>query len=289
MNEYKKKYKSYDPITSWGIILIHFDKNFNYNHPDDKIKIDNYKEIKLENKQIIQITNDVMNNMKYLLVSRKHSLGYIEFIMGRYVISNIDHIIFLIQQMYSSEIDKIKNNLDNFTFLWNDLWNNKKNNPKYNSDFKKAELNFNKINNPKNTDIELLFLLENIKPTYSSPEYGFPKGRKNKNEDDLECAIREFCEETGYTQNDINIIKNIEPLIEDMTGTNGVKYRHVYYVAELVSNNKPVITDNNYEIGDINFFTFNDTKFIIRDYHIEKLNIITKILFYYLNLIVNFN
>ena len=67
MNEYKKKYKTYDPITSWGIILINFDKNFKYNHPDDKIKIDSYKEIKLENKKIIQITNDVMNNMKYLL------------------------------------------------------------------------------------------------------------------------------------------------------------------------------------------------------------------------------
>ena len=293
MNEYKKKYKSsdniktFEPITSWGIILINFEKKFDYKHSTNKINLDSYEQVKLENKHIIKTTNDIMQNMKYLLVSRKHSLGYIEFIMGRYVISNIDHIIFLIQQMHISEIEKIKKNINNFSFLWNDLWNNKKNNTKYNQDYKKAETNFNKLNNIEHTDIELQFLLDNIKPTYQTHEYGFPKGRKNKNEDDIDCAIREFCEETGYEKNDIEIIHNINPLIENMTGTNGIKYRHIYYIAELKSDKKPKITENNYEIGNINFFNYNDTKFLIRDYHIEKINIITKILFYYLNLIIN--
>ena len=41
-------------------------------------------------------------------------------------------------------------------------------------------------------------------------EWGFPKGRRNYQETDFECALREFSEETGYS------IKNIKNIIYGM-------------------------------------------------------------------------
>ena len=35
---------------------------------------------------------------------------------------------------------------------------------------------------------------------YESPEWGFPKGRRNMHESDLDCAKREFEEETGIDE-----------------------------------------------------------------------------------------
>ena len=43
----------------------------------------------------------------------------------------------------------------------------------------------------------------------SEKEWGFPKGRRNFQEKDIVCGIREFEEETGYNINDILDIKYI--------------------------------------------------------------------------------
>ena len=41
-----------------------------------------------------------------------------------------------------------------------------------------------------------------INISYNYPEWGFPKGRKNENETNLDCAKREFIEETGLSNDD---------------------------------------------------------------------------------------
>ena len=43
---------------------------------------------------------------------------------------------------------------------------------------------------------------------------GFPKGRRNYQERDMICGLREFEEETGYDKNDLINITNILPLEE---------------------------------------------------------------------------
>jgi len=285
-NKYGHEFKQCpEPITSWGIILIKiFNSNKKITH-SNKININKIKDIKLKSKNDIKNLSFYLDNIKFLLISRKHSLGYIEFIMGRYILSNIDHIIFLIQQMLPCEIEKIKKNLNNFDALWEDLWGKIPSSNKLNTEYILSKKLFNKCNNELLIDIKLEYLLDNIKPLYSVPEYGFPKGRKNKNENEKECAIREFCEETGYNKNDIKLIENIEPIIENMTGTNGVEYRHIYYVAECITDKDPILNGSIHqknEVGSINFCTFNDAKYLIRNYHIHKINIITNLIFYYL-------
>ena len=46
---------------------------------------------------------------------------------------------------------------------------------------------------------------------WEEPEWGFPKGRRNYQEKDYDCAMREFTEETGLSSAIVNNIQNITP------------------------------------------------------------------------------
>ena len=64
-------------------------------------------------------------------------------------------------------------------------------------------------------------------------EWGFPKGRRKLKESDSAAAVREFSEETLYSPSDIELLTGIKPIEETFQGTNGVRYRHVYFVARM--------------------------------------------------------
>ena len=68
---------------------------------------------------------------------------------------------------------------------------------------------------------------------WDQPEWEFAKGRKeSKAETDLECAVREFVEETGYDRSDIVLHDPARVQFhERYVGSNGVAYHHTYYVA----------------------------------------------------------
>jgi hypothetical protein len=71
-----------DPITSWGIILVKLD-----GYTDMKIdhnpgtKIDKLTEVKMETTNDYKKASILTERLKFLLISRKHSLGYVEFVM----------------------------------------------------------------------------------------------------------------------------------------------------------------------------------------------------------------
>ena len=60
----------------------------------------------------------------------------------------------------------------------------------------------------------------NSKTQWKETEWEFPKGRRNYQEKDLDCALREFEEETGILRNNISVIENILPFEEIFIGTN---------------------------------------------------------------------
>lgn len=70
------------------------------------------------------------------------------------------------------------------------------------------------------------------------PEWGFPKGKKKAGEGDLECALREFTEETRISETQIHICSvdaNKEnPMVysEFYRGTDGRHYCTYYFLAE---------------------------------------------------------
>ena len=208
---------------------------------------------------------------KYILIQRKHSYGYVEFVRGKYNLKNIKYINHLFNEMSKNEIKQILNN--NFDDIWNSLWNiNDLNNIIFKNEYensKKLYNNFLKIKNKIKLETK-----------WDGPEWGFPKGRRNINENNKNCAIREFCEETNLDKNDFKINNNIYPMSEIFVGSNNVRYKHIYYIAE--SNNIEIdISDKNIfqknEISKIGWFSYTDAINLFRTYNIEKKNLLTKL------------
>ena len=220
--------------------------------------------------------NNSNKTIKYLLICRKDSFGYVDFIRGKYPLKNLDYLINIIDEMTIYEKKKILNN--DFNILWNDLWNNNIS-IQYRSEERQSREKFNKIkkgiliNNKKFTISELI---HNSKTMWIEPEWGFPKGRRNYQETDINCAIREFEEETGYKKNNLNIISNLIPYDEIFTGSNYKSYKHRYFVGKI--NN--ILVKHNFqksEVSNIRWVSYEDALDIIRPYNIEKKDILTNI------------
>ena len=150
--------------------------------------------------------------------------------------------------------------------LWSKLWNNVLETYEL-----KNEEKFNYIKKNK------MFLFTSG-TKWEEPEWGFPKGRRNYKEKDLECALREFSEETGYDNSDITLLKNLSPFEEIFTGSNLKSYKHKYFLASIpyfVS-----LDDCNYqkcEIGNMKWFSYDNSIKQIRDYNIEKIELLRDI------------
>jgi ADP-ribose pyrophosphatase YjhB (NUDIX family) len=124
-------------------------------------------------------------------------------------------------------------------------------------------------------------LIANSSTQWTEPEWGFPKGRRNYQEKDIDCALREFSEETGYNQCRLTIIQNIIPYEEIFMGSNMKTYKHKYYVAymqcpnKLPSESSPIFQKT--EVSKMGWFTYDDCIARMRPYNLEKINILRKL------------
>jgi 8-oxo-dGTP pyrophosphatase MutT (NUDIX family) len=213
------------------------------------------------------------NEVKYLMIQRKDSLSFMEFVRGKYEITNIEYIKKLLLNMTIGERDMILTN--SFENIWNYIWfqtdnNSNKNNKEYmNSKFKFSLLNENNF---------LKNYITSIKGVFFSQEWGFPKGRRKIKENDIDCAIREFYEETRIKEDDITIIKEINPFEEMFFGTNGIMYKHLYYISKLKNTEIPIEIDNNCleqirEIRAISWFNYNEVISHIKSYNTERIEL----------------
>jgi 8-oxo-dGTP pyrophosphatase MutT (NUDIX family) len=95
------------------------------------------------------------------------------------------------------------------------------------------------------------YILDNTRAEYPETEWGFPKGRRNINEDDIACAIREFREETGIHPRNIRLCADIKPCEEVFSGTNKIRYKHVYYIAKYMPSQPYIhIINSHYQPSD---------------------------------------
>jgi 8-oxo-dGTP pyrophosphatase MutT (NUDIX family) len=65
-----------------------------------------------------------------------------------------------------------------------------------------------------------------------------PKGRKCKNELTMDCAVREFKEETNIRSSQYKVMTNINPVTESYINT-GTTYINKYYIAETTVQSNP--------------------------------------------------
>lgn len=208
--------------------------------------------------------------LSFLLIRRKNTIGYINFIRGRY--QYLEDLEILVGEMTLEEKNKI---LDlSFEELWSDLWINHESRT-FKNDFSLAKRRF------ENLDIDNIFNSTIYETMYLEEEYSIPKGRRNHMESELDCAIREFMEETGYKSNEFELLHGVPPIEERFYGSNGVPYKHIYYIAKIKTNRIPIINPKDIlqagEVKSINWFTYSETMNIFRVYEATKKNIILTI------------
>lgn len=213
------------------------------------------------------------NEIKYLMLQRKDSLSFMEFIRGKYQIADIEYIKFLISNMTLSERNMIVNN--SFEDIWNYLWcQNSANCIKNTKEFLDSK---NKFDNLINLNFFKLYI-KAISCIFNEQEYGFPKGRRRIKENDIDCAIREFYEETRIKIDDLIIYENIEPYEEIFFGTNNVLYKHTYYIAKLKNNNvnpsiDPTCIEQIREVRALKWFNNIEVIAHIKKYNIERIEL----------------
>jgi 8-oxo-dGTP pyrophosphatase MutT (NUDIX family) len=226
---------------------------------------------------IIVFRNNPDHRREYLMIRRKDSIGYVEFLRGKYSIYNKLYLLNIISEMTLIEKERILTN--DFTTLWTQLWSDDVN-LQYRSEEKNSQEKFDALKQGivnSNSEYTLETLIKESATAWTEPEWGFPKGRHNNQEKDLLCAFREFEEETGYSRTSLNIIQNLLPIEEIFTGSNYKSYKHKYYIAFMEKNDEIPKSYQYSEVSKIEWKNYDDAMALIRPYNLEKKDVLTQV------------
>jgi len=217
------------------------------------------------------------NKFQYLMIKRKHSLGFVEFMRGKYPVNNYEYLINIFNEMTIYERKMISKST--FAELWNYLWGEQIG-IQYRGEEKTSQEKYDSLqlgieHQKKKYNLETI--LNESKSEWNDPEWGFPKGRRNYQEKDLNCALREFEEETGYVKTNVQLVQNIIPYEEIFTGSNMKSYKHKYFVCHIDPQVNPINMFQETEVSDVKWLTYDDCVKIIRPYNLEKLAILKKL------------
>ena len=236
------------PILSYGIILYHVDEG---------------------------------NIPRIVMIERKDSLSFIEFIRGKYkTATNINYLELLISRMTEEEKAKLLHN--SFDELWLKLWIHVDEvNQRIKKEFVRSKENFEKLKKGFmiGTNFHSLETIIRVsKKSHTMNEWEIPKGRRSGHENNKDCAIREFQEETNIPPHKYKTITNMIPLIEEYRGINNVRYKHIYYVGKIEEKLELNIDLENKEqyteIKDISWLTERECYEKIRDYDDHKKEVV---------------
>jgi len=234
------------------------------------------------------------NEVKFLMIRRKFSLGFMDFIMGKYNIHNLEYLYRIFNEMTIEEKVKILNLT--FEKLWYTIDYNcvdfsspsltdelrRKIDNDYNASKRKFYIIKNGFVNKNNEYVNLYDIIHKSRHNWLEQEWEFPKGKRKMNESNLDAAIREFLEETEYPADYMDIIITDHPLIEKYYGSNNKKYKHIYYIAKantfLDYDNYVMSENQDIEISCIKWMTFQEAMVSIRPYQIEKKMILNKVI-----------
>jgi 8-oxo-dGTP pyrophosphatase MutT (NUDIX family) len=203
----KNKYK-----TSYGIALCRYNKNNN-------------------------------NNPEILLIKKRYTYYYCNFILGHYKKYNNKQLQFLFGNMtFAEKLDILSMNFNN---MWYRLWlfdpekNYEINTAVKHTDYAGNDTSRNlKCYFRKKNKFENIFVRDGGRrlkklidgSTNSVAPWEIPKGGKNLDETDLDCAKREFEEETGIYSDKYLILWDIKPVIVSHKDGDTI-YKSVYFLA----------------------------------------------------------
>ena len=220
------------------------------------------------------------NQPEILMIKKRFTYSYFSFIFGYYKKDNDAYLRYLFNNMTSGE--KVDILSMKFSNMWYRLWlaepeknynsfvshTDTKNIKRYLSKKSKFESIF-----LKDAGVRLCNLINNS--TNSVTPWEIPKGAPNLNELDMNCAVREFEEETSIKSDNYNILWGIKPIISTHKDDD-IIYRSVYYTAYINKNSKwvPNIKFNNInqlsEVDQIQWIALDDIKFLNLKEHNKK-------------------
>lgn len=258
------------PITSYGLCAFRI-------NPDD-VPAETFRD---ELGDTFADGGDDEATKRILLVQRKDTMGFVDFLRGRY--SSIPEkrdrqIRTFFSEMTIEEREKLQSTSSRpkeevFDSLWKQLWINHRS---------KSFLNEYNPARDKFMSVNIGYYLENTSSNWKYTEWGLPKGRRNKSETNLSCAEREFREESGYSKKDYCVLDADAPIIELFHGTNCEEYKHIYYLAHVfpAARYPEINLQNSNQAGEIRhvgWFTEKQALYLIRDYDEEKKKIISHV------------
>ena len=257
------------PITSFGIIVF-------------KIVYSESDEIGDKNADIKEMLylSKINSTVKYpkiklLMIQRKDTMGFIDFIRGKYPSYPFTDKYRIINVFLNEMTFNEKHMLKTLTFkqIWDYLWCNH-NSRLFKNEYEQA---YNKY-----CMLDIQGLLNNSDTYYHYSEWGFPKGRRNIRETNIQCAEREFSEETGFDNNTYDFVTNYPTIKEEFIGTNDINYKHIYYLVKMKDNvHSPKVDYSNKtqigEVRNIGWFDVNECTNLIRPYDSIKKEIILDI------------
>ena len=213
----------------------------------------------------LESTEDV----RMLMERRKDSMSYMEFIRGKYEMTDPPYIHRLIENMTQDEQRKIVEMP--FLTIWSQLWGNGRDT--HSPEFYDAKEKFEALDRAR--------IVYDHRSPWPEPEWGFPKGRRMRGESDIDCAVREFFEETNIPREAYTLCKNL-CFTETFTGTNNVKYKHVYFLAFLKDSSKidleqKLTLAQKREVSKVDWIGLGACKSLIRPHYTRRKEIIDEI------------
>ena len=218
-----------------------------------------------------------LKGIQFLMLRRKDSFGFIDFIRGKYSPYNIYQIQNIVNEMSLEEKTQILT--ESFNTLWKNMWGETTNSQYKNeeqSSGKKMELIKEGVT-IFTENINLQDIVNKSTTMWTETEWEFPKGRRNYKEKDLECVMREFEEETGIPQSKISIVENILPFEEIFIGTNHKSYKHKYFLAYMNEKDDLLNDFQVTEVSKLEWKTVDECLEAIRPYNLEKKELISNI------------
>jgi 8-oxo-dGTP pyrophosphatase MutT (NUDIX family) len=238
--------------------------------------------------------NNKLKNLEILLIKKRYTYSFAAFVLGQYSKNDNKRLKMLFDGMTVQEkIDIISMRFDILWYkIWLEFpttqdnaqaWDPRKRSNLYNHipfDFH----NSSRIESylKKKRKFEMSFLLdegERLRRLISNTKnnelmWEIPKGRKNKKETSLDCAIREFGEEANIGIDEYNLIFDIKPIVESYVSAN-TEYVHNYFIAYTSKTIDPVVDFSSkhqlVEIDSIRWVSLGEVKFIDENGRLYKL------------------
>lgn len=218
----------------------------------------------------IALLNEKYGDIKMLLIKKRCSYHFCNFVMGKYDRNDVDKIKRMFDYMTVSE--KIVIMSMNFELIWYKIWlfdTVQRTGPEkiYNPNafsggddeiFTKCKNKFikNFVNNPKININELIKSSGSIEGIWE-----IPKGRKNKDEKGLDCAIREFEEEVCIDSSQYTILR-YEPIKFTHEDEKVIYHKYIYFAKLTDTKWAPQVSFMRYsfinEVEDIRWFSLMD-------------------------------